>query len=45
MTRPRSEPIEAPADRFVNEEFDCLTRHLRAANKPDRAIVTEPPRV
>ena len=40
MTRRRSQPIEAPADRFVNEELERFTRHLRAENKSDRTIVT-----
>ena len=40
MTRPRSKPIEAPADSSVNDEVERVTRHLRAENESDKTVVT-----
>ena len=37
---PGSSPIEAFADRLVNEELERFARHLRAENKSEQTTVT-----
>ena len=40
LLAPGSSPIEASADRLVNEELERCARHLRAENKSEQTVVT-----